>query len=58
MIPKKKKSLKKIWEPMPVYKTHDPGHMIGSIILKKTTILNLKNQLLKNKIEKKIEKKK
>jgi len=32
---------------MPVYKTHDPGHMIGSIILKKTTILNLKKSIVK-----------
>jgi hypothetical protein len=32
---------------MPVYETHDLGHMIGNIILKKITILNLKKLIVK-----------
>jgi hypothetical protein len=39
MRPKKKK---KIWEPMPAYKTSDPSHLIGSIKFGKTTIPKLK----------------
>jgi hypothetical protein len=32
---------------MLIYKTHDLGHMIVSIIFEKTTILNLKKLIIK-----------